>query len=258
MNSTQKYIILAIAGLLLLSLPQASAQDTFPLKFSELQHHFGKMKQGERKSHTFYFKNIGMDTVLLAPPKASCGCTAALLSSNTIAPGDSGSLAVTFSAVPGVTGKSAKTVGIFRIVDELKTVDHIADLGIGAEIFGEVYITPTFVRYETEIGKDHTVEVQLESNTDRRIEIKNVGVALMEYADTTAAGTYDLDKVVASPVTEYKLELGKEALEPGETTKILLTIPSREKGQINGSIRISLPNSEVTVGISGVIVRNRQ
>ncbi len=45
------------------------------IKFSELRHNFGKIKQGVPVTHDFQFSNIGKAPLIIETASASCGCT---------------------------------------------------------------------------------------------------------------------------------------------------------------------------------------
>jgi len=224
------------------------------LVFKETEYFFGVMRQDTKSSHEFVFYNAGKDTVFLGHPKAGCGCTAVLLSDYSIAPGDTGHLGVTFNAVRGANGDVSKNVYVLSNDNPPK---ELVILTIKAKVIGEIDIDPSYIRYQSEVGDTENIEISIVSASDKELTLDNVSVALMEYADTTAGNAYHVESVRASPVTDFKLEIPKKVLQPGEKTVLTLAVPSKEKGQINGSIRIVLPNSVVTVGVAGVIVRKQ-
>src|ERR1700692_1386722 len=67
------------------------------LQFNQTLYDFGKTSQVETVSGLFKFKNVGDDILKLEPPKPSCGCTVASLTSDTLKPGESGELAFTLN-----------------------------------------------------------------------------------------------------------------------------------------------------------------
>lgn len=228
------------------------AQEKPDLEFRSRVHDFGYMKQNERETHEFVFHNPGLDTITLAAPKAGCGCTAVLLDNYELAPGDTGRISVTFTAVTGVTGKVEKNVYMFSAEN---LTDYFAVLTIKAKVVGDVEVEPSYVRYNSIVGEVHEIRLKVTATSEGPVELDNISVALMEFSDTTAGPAYHADKVLATPLTEFTLVVDKKTLQPGETTLVILGILSREKGQINGSVRIALANSVVTVGIAGVISR---
>lgn len=45
------------------------------VKFKEIRHNFGKIKQGVPVTHDFEFLNIGNEPIIIETATASCGCT---------------------------------------------------------------------------------------------------------------------------------------------------------------------------------------
>ncbi len=64
------------------------------LTFEETSHDFGKVKEGKILNYTFKFVNKGKSTLEIKDVRTSCGCTAALVSSKKIEPGNEGTLRV--------------------------------------------------------------------------------------------------------------------------------------------------------------------
>jgi cytochrome c553 len=103
----------------------AVAQTSHPkMKFEEESFDFGKINEGAIVEHVFKFTNIDEDTLKIAEVKASCGCTAALLSANNIPPNGSGEIKATFNS-RGKSGSIRKTISV-RIDDAKRTVQVIS------------------------------------------------------------------------------------------------------------------------------------
>jgi len=79
--------------------------------FPETQHDFGKVSEGEKINYTFRFVNKGQSELVIKDVKSSCGCTAALLSSSNIKPGQEGTIKVEFDT-KNRSGKNSKTVTV--------------------------------------------------------------------------------------------------------------------------------------------------
>ena len=79
--------------------------------FPETQHDFGKVSEGEKVNYTFRFVNKGESELVIKDVKSSCGCTAALLSTSNIKPGQEGTLKVEFDT-KNRSGKNSKTVTV--------------------------------------------------------------------------------------------------------------------------------------------------
>ncbi|MBL7959072.1 DUF1573 domain-containing protein [bacterium] len=82
------------------------------IEFTEEEFNFGKIKEGELVEHVFTFTNIGNDTLKIAQVRASCGCTATLLSANRIPPRGMGEIKTTFNS-KGRFGIQKKTLTVF-------------------------------------------------------------------------------------------------------------------------------------------------
>lgn len=88
----------------------APADPGSPLTFDKYAHDFGRILDTERVSAVFKFTNTGDQAVKLGKPQASCGCTVPTLAKHEYAPGESGSIDVTFS--PKGAGKTTKNITI--------------------------------------------------------------------------------------------------------------------------------------------------
>ena len=63
-----------------------------------LDYDFGEVAQGDKVNYNFRFKNSGDELLEISSVSSSCGCTAALLSSKRIAPGEMGEIKTTFDS----------------------------------------------------------------------------------------------------------------------------------------------------------------
>lgn len=79
--------------------------------FPETQHDFGKVNEGAKVNYTFRFMNKGTSELIIKDVRSSCGCTAALLSSDTLKPGQEGTIKVEFNT-QNRSGKNSKTITV--------------------------------------------------------------------------------------------------------------------------------------------------
>lgn len=79
--------------------------------FAETQHDFGKVNEGDKVNYTFSFANKGSSVLTVKDIRTSCGCTAALLSQDNLAPGQEGTLKVELDT-KNRSGKMSRTVTI--------------------------------------------------------------------------------------------------------------------------------------------------
>ncbi|NLR90261.1 MULTISPECIES: DUF1573 domain-containing protein [Flammeovirga] len=74
-------------------------QSTWPkVEFNTKKHEFGEMKALDKKSTAFKITNKGGNELIIRKVKASCGCTATKPQKTQLAPGESTTLDVTFTA----------------------------------------------------------------------------------------------------------------------------------------------------------------
>ncbi len=81
------------------------------IRFSEFQHDFGTMEEGEIVSYVFEFTNTGTAPLLITSASASCGCTVPRYPKKPIPPGKKGELEVEFNS-RGKTGRQHKTIAV--------------------------------------------------------------------------------------------------------------------------------------------------
>ena len=79
--------------------------------FSEYEHNFGKVSEGEKVAYVFKFENQGTSDLVIASATASCGCTVPEFDKKPIAPGKTGNLKVVFDTV-GRFGMQSKTITV--------------------------------------------------------------------------------------------------------------------------------------------------
>lgn len=100
---------------------QKNSQSSGALLFlPENQFNFGQVKEGTTVSHTFELVNKGSDVLQIKDVRTSCGCTAALVSSPTLKPGEKGTLKVDLDT-KGRQGKMSRTISIFSNDTEQST-----------------------------------------------------------------------------------------------------------------------------------------
>lgn len=80
--------------------------------FDQTQHDFGTVQEGDTVKYTFNFTNKGNATLKIRDIKTSCGCTAALVSSEKIDPGKEGTLNVSLDTSHR-SGKMSRRVTIY-------------------------------------------------------------------------------------------------------------------------------------------------
>jgi|CXWJ01.1.fsa_nt_gi hypothetical protein len=102
---------------------------SFPVfAFETENHEFGEIKQGDKVSFDFKFKNTGKSPLIISSVNATCGCTVPEYSKDPIEPGDEGIVKVSFNS-EGKSGMTSKTVTVLA-----NTIPNTKVLTISADI----------------------------------------------------------------------------------------------------------------------------
>jgi len=90
---------------------EGKSDDIPEIKFDEEEFDFGKIIQGEKVSHSFFFRNTGNKNLIISSASGSCGCTVPEWPKEPILPGQSNKIEVIFSS-EGKSGYQEKTVTV--------------------------------------------------------------------------------------------------------------------------------------------------
>lgn len=92
--------------------------------FEKELHDFGQLVDGERVSYSFKFTNSGDAPLIISSAKGSCGCTVPNWPKDPIAPGETGTIDVTFNS-SGRSGKQNKAVTLMANTNPSRKVINI-------------------------------------------------------------------------------------------------------------------------------------
>jgi len=112
------------------------------IQLAEREHDFGNISQYTQNVHVFTFTNAGTAPLKISNVHASCGCTGTLLSSETIQPGESGELKVTFNS-GSFKDKVRKTIS-FKTNDP---ANETVVLTITANVIADVLVRPQHLKF---------------------------------------------------------------------------------------------------------------
>ncbi len=82
------------------------------IQFTEKQHDFGDIKQGETVTWKFRFSNSGTEPLMLLNVQTTCGCTASEWPKMPVPPGDSADIKVRFNTAKKV-GRQNKIITVY-------------------------------------------------------------------------------------------------------------------------------------------------
>ncbi len=140
--------------------------------FENPDFNFGKVYRGNKVDHVFKLENHGNETLEIKKVKSSCGCTAAILSHNTILPGNTGEIKATFNS-GSYNGKFKKTIAVLS--NDPDTPSH--KLTISGEVIEEISIKPRRINFgslRADNQTDKTVKVSIKSQSGPDFKIIKV------------------------------------------------------------------------------------
>jgi Protein of unknown function (DUF1573) len=172
-----------------------------PKIFFENPHfNFGKVYKGNKVEHVFKLENQGNDTLDIKKVKPSCGCTAAILSNNTILPGNTGEIKATFNT-GSYRGKVKKTIAVLS--NDPATPSH--KLTISGEIIEEISIKPRNINFgsiRTDNQSDKTVKVSIKSQSGPDFKITKT-TSSKPFVETSAAVDQNGEYTIVATLKDY-------------------------------------------------------
>lgn len=208
-------------------------------------YYFGEIGAKETVEHTFVFKNNCSETVEIGSARASCGCTAAVLSENSIPPGGEAKIQVKFTPPTGSRGKVTKTVSVY-MKDEQKPHTIIR---FSAKIKTNLDIEPQYIQLlGAETGKPATGKATVKNVSEKEITVEGISINMTNYADTSGDG-----RQVAIPFNGATVSPSRLVLAPGQSGDITVTLVPTVAGQLNGAVRLVAGTDEGIIQVFGVV-----
>jgi cytochrome c553 len=105
------------------------------IDLNETEYRFGRVPDDRTVEHVFRVKNTGKKPLIISRVSSSCGCTAAMMESSVIDPGETGKLRVSFN--PGrLKGTITRSVSLhsndtYNPVVTIKVIAEVAPAGEG-------------------------------------------------------------------------------------------------------------------------------
>lgn len=238
---------IAVVLLSLLAVSATRAQDTqqcFKLD-GTTDYYFGEIDPNATVEHTFVFKNNCSETVEISQARASCGCTAAVLSEKSIPPGGEAEIQVKFTPPRGSRGKVTKTVSLYLQGDDKP---HTV-IRFSAKIKTDFEVHPQYIQLlGAEVGKEISGSVSVKNVSGEELAFSDISINMTTYADTAGNG-----RTIAMPLQGVKVTPDKLTLQPGESKDITVTLTPVFKGQVNGAVRLKTPKNEGIIQVFGVV-----
>ena len=197
----------------------ASAQRP-DLVFEKMEYNFGTISQGEKVDVTFRFQNAGSAPLMIDRVRTSCGCTAALLSSDILAPGEVGEVEAEFDSTR-FKGRVSKTIYLYTNDPETQ----VAQLTIEGNIEETLAAEPSRLDFQNlQAGETKTLQVELFNRSDRSVTLGAVQVT--------------------NP--QLQADLAASVLGPGESTSLAVVAEPKAAGRLSGYVIIPTDHPDVT------------
>jgi len=195
------------------------------------QYDFGMVMQGVKVEHQFTFRNDGDEPLLIDKVKSSCSCTASLVSSKEIPPGESGTIQAVFDSTR-FRGRIHKTIYLYSNDPHRPTSEFLLE----GEVAVPLQMIPSLLNFGV-VGENEKKELAL--------RVKNASNQPVQIINVRAS----------NPMV--RVEWSDIALKPDEETTMTVTVqPTVNMISISGSllIRTSLAKGrEFEVPVRGTV-----
>ncbi|GAX60687.1 hypothetical protein SCALIN_C13_0204 [Candidatus Scalindua japonica] len=168
--------------------------------FEHPDFNFDKVYKGNKVEHVYKFENRGNDTLEIQKVKPSCGCTAVVLSHNTILPGKTGEIKATFNS-RSYRGHARKTIAVLS--NDPDTPSY--KLTLSGEIIEEISIKPqniNFGSFRVDNQSDKTVKVSVKSQSGPDFKITKA-TSSKPFVEATAMEGQNGEYTVAATLKNY-------------------------------------------------------
>lgn len=132
----------------------------------------GQIKSGDVVHTEIRFVNSGTEQLIVQNVRTSCGCTAAQLGSDSVAPGDTAVVTVQFKS-KGFRGQLRKSITVEFQNHDPESLIYLLDV----EVIEELEVIPRYVQYRLKsVPADSLVhgEFTLKNNSDQLFRIKEI------------------------------------------------------------------------------------
>jgi len=225
----KKNLLYLIALLLLPAAPVFAATPKLVAEAPDFN--FGEVFAGQKVEHVFIFSNQGDAPLEIEQVRSSCGCTAALVSSRSIRPGEQGEIKTTFDS-SRVRGGVVKTVTLYSNDPAQRT----AQFQLRGTVMQEIVPSPERLTLGTLVpGETKEVRLTLTNKGSRELPL------------LSAQATHP----------DLKVTLGATHMGPGESIEALVTAtPAPSTSRLNAYILVrdtKAGSAEIRIPVSGVV-----
>ncbi len=138
------------------------------IQFERKVYDYGTVYQGEKVPCVYRFKNAGADSLIIGKVRSGCSCTAAIISSKKLLPGETGELKVTFYT-KGRQGKQSKTIYVHSNDPD----EPVVKLKITGFVKKTVTVNPRTVSFGT-VPKGETATKNARLTLEKEVKVLKV------------------------------------------------------------------------------------
>ncbi|MBO5952290.1 MAG: DUF1573 domain-containing protein [Bacteroidaceae bacterium] len=200
-----------------------------PIQFDSNEHNFGKIEEKDGiVKHTFYFMNTSSQNATISNILTSCGCTTVSYSTESIAPGETGELTVSFNPA-GTEGEVIRELEVFtnqgRSIDRLLLMADVIPTPLGLE---ERYPRALAEPIRTETLQSNFGFIEQGKSESKSIILANIGTEIAKI------------RVVNSNENSLLTIEAPTAVKPQEVESVNVTYTIPATGEYYGTLRDTL------------------
>jgi hypothetical protein len=191
------------------------------IQLEKTVHNFGKMGPGKSKKCNFVFKNVGEGELIIKKIQSTCGCTVPQLKKKKYAPGESGTIKVTFRAP---THEGSTTKHLYVLSNDPKKPKY--QFSVKATVEVKVTFTPRRLNLDLREENAAAPKIILKSKDGQPFAIKSI-------TSSQKTITAEFDPTVKA--TEFIIEpkVDKEKLQKYNNGNIRIMVTHPGAGVIN-------------------------
>lgn len=229
---TMKHFILMLL-LALTGLTANPVQAAGPkIVLDKADYDFGQVFEGQKVDHVFRFQNAGDAPLIIDRVRSSCGCTAALLSATSLAPGEVGEVRTSFDS-NRFSGEVVKTVYLYSN----DATQATSQFNLRGTVVREIEIDP---------GQLDLGPLPAGIGREARVTLTNRGPKELQLLG------------VKSTMAEVTPSLPSSRIAPGKSVEVVTKIvPKTGRGRLSGYLLVQTnsPNMpEVRIPVYGDVV----
>jgi hypothetical protein len=173
---------------------------------------FGDVYRGQKVTHQFTLRNAGNDTLRISQVSASCGCTAAMASTDVVPPQGRADINATFNS-EGYGGRVSKYI----FVTSNDPVSPTQQLVITGNVLAVLEFSPLYFYIQrAKIDSVSSVSIEMKNTTNKSLRILSVEPRLEGlHASST-----------------------KDILKPGEAASLKVSYKPKKEGPVFGTIEL--------------------